>query len=80
MGEEFLRVFYAAAGEIRSMPQRFPKVTLEIHRCLLRRFPYAIYFTCATELITVIGLFHCVRDPGISHDPLEARGDTERDA
>jgi hypothetical protein len=73
LGEEFLRVFYAEAGAIRAMPHRFTSVNREVRRCLLRRFPYAIYFKCETEEITVIGLFHCARDPIVIHDALANR-------
>lgn len=73
LGEEFLRVFYAEAGAIRSFPNRFPVVSREVRRCLLRRFPYAIYFKCETDAITVLGLFHCARDPGGIRDSIADR-------
>ena len=63
LGEEFIRVFYACAGEITTNPLVYPKVYDEFHRCLLRRFPYAVYFHVKDEQITVFGLFHCARDP-----------------
>lgn len=80
LGEEFLRVFYAEAGEIRTMPRRFPPVNREVRRCLLRRFPYAIYFKSEAEEITVIGLFHCARDPGTIRDSLAVRTRLDRDS
>ena len=43
LGEEFLRMFYARAGEIHRSPLQYPRVHNEFRRCLLRRFPYAIY-------------------------------------
>lgn len=78
LGNEFLRVFYAETEEIRSTPRRFPKVHLEFRRCLLRKFPYAIYFQCRSEMITVFGLFHCARDPAVTRDALANR--LERDS
>lgn len=45
LGEEFLRMFYAYSAEISRNPQLFPKVYREFRRRLLRRFPYAIYYT-----------------------------------
>lgn len=80
LGEEFLRVFYAAAGEIRSMPLRFPKVNRDVRRCLIRRFPYAIYFKCESDVVTVIGLIHCARDPGNIRDSLVVRARLEMDS
>ena len=63
LGEEFLRIFYACAGEIPRNPLLYPKVYKDFRRCLLRRFPYAVYFTIKDNQIIVIGFFHCARDP-----------------
>lgn len=63
LGEEFLRMFYACAGDIPRKPLLYPKVHNEFRRCLLRRFPYAVYFTINNEQIIVAGLFHGARDP-----------------
>lgn len=63
LGEEFLRMFYACAGEISRNPLLYPKVHSEFRRRLLKRFPYAIYFMIKDDQIIVYGLFHCARDP-----------------
>lgn len=63
LGEEFLRVFYACAGEIPRNPLLYPKVHGEFRRHLLRRFPYSIYFRIEDDTIIVFGVFHCARDP-----------------
>jgi plasmid stabilization system protein ParE len=63
LGEEFLRVFYACAGEISHNPLLYPKVYCEYRRRLLKRFPYAIYFRIEDSKIIICGLFHCARDP-----------------
>jgi hypothetical protein len=44
LGEEFLRMFYARAQEISRNPSLYQTVYKDFRRCLLRRFPYAIYF------------------------------------
>lgn len=77
LGEEFLRVFYAEIGAIRAMPVRFPVIINEVRRCLLRRFPYAIYFKDTPDQLTVIGLFHCARDPGVIRDSIATRRNTK---
>ena len=63
LGEDFLRVFYGGAGEISHHPLSYPRVHGEIRRRLLRRFPYAAYFTVEGNVVVVLGLFHCARDP-----------------
>jgi len=78
LGEEFLRVFYACAGEIPRNPLLYPKVHGEFRRRLLRRFPYAIYFTIMGDRVVIIGLFHCARDPRTVRRRLKDRDKLER--
>jgi hypothetical protein len=63
LGEEFLRVFYARSNGLARNPMAHEKVHGEFRRCLLRRFPYAIYYRVKAGLVVVFGLFHCARDP-----------------
>lgn len=63
LGEEFLRTFYAGAVEIARNPLLYPPLHRQFRRRLLRRFPYALYFTVEDQEIVVLGLFHCARDP-----------------
>ncbi len=73
LGEEFLRMFYAYAGEITHNPLIYPKVHSRFRRCLLRRFPYAAYFTIEANQIIMFGLFHCARDPRTIRAKLRGR-------
>ncbi len=73
LGEEFLRMFYASAGDIPHNPLLYQKVHNDFRRCLLRRFPYAIYFMINNDEIIVTGLFHCARDPRIVGSNLRNR-------
>lgn len=63
LGEDFLRIFYALAEEIRRYPLIYQTVYKDFRRCLLKRFPYAIYYRVEKDKIIVYGLFHCARDP-----------------
>ena len=73
LGEEFLRMFYACAGDILRNPLLYPIIHNEFMRCLLRRFPYALYFTLNIEQIIVTGLFHGARDPRAIDSMLQSR-------
>jgi len=77
LGEEFLRMFYTYAMEITRNPLLYPKVHSKFHRCLLRRFPYAVYFAIEDDQIIVFGLFHCVRDPRTIRAKLRGRKEPE---
>ncbi|HEY0480349.1 MAG TPA: type II toxin-antitoxin system RelE/ParE family toxin [Kofleriaceae bacterium] len=50
---------------IRAMPLRFPVVHGPIHRALLRRYPYALFFRIrrSTMTIVILALVHQRRDP-----------------
>jgi toxin ParE1/3/4 len=63
LGEEFKRTVYSSTAEITRNPQIYPKVEDEIRRCLLRRFPYSIYFIIEENTVIICGFFHCARDP-----------------
>lgn len=76
LGEDFIRMFYAFIDEIHRTPLLYPKVYGEFRRCLLRRFPYAIYFIIEVNQIIVFGLFHCARNPRIVRNKLKDRGKT----
>jgi hypothetical protein len=58
LGEEFLRMAYARVSEIAQNPLLFPKVNSEFRRCLLRRFPYAIYFRLEGDEIIVFDQYN----------------------
>lgn len=77
LGEEFLRIFYAYAIEITRNPLLYPRVHSSFRRCLLRRFPYAVYFTIEDDQIIMFGLFHCARDPRTMRDQLRSRKEPE---
>lgn len=58
-----------ALAAIEALPRRFPRVavqdeSLEIRRCLLRDFPYAVVFILARGEPVVIAVAHVKREPG----------------
>ncbi|MBI2910407.1 MAG: type II toxin-antitoxin system RelE/ParE family toxin [Chloroflexi bacterium] len=77
LGEEFLRSFYASVGEIAYEPLLHRKVSDELRRCLLRRFPYAVYYGTEGDQIIVHGVFHCARGPRAIGRQLRTRREPE---
>ncbi|NLX25864.1 MAG: type II toxin-antitoxin system RelE/ParE family toxin [Lentisphaerae bacterium] len=63
LGEEFIRMAYAAFDELQEYPEKYEVVYAPFRRALLRRFPYSIYYHYAPDTITVYGVFHSSRDP-----------------
>ncbi|MBF0537579.1 MAG: type II toxin-antitoxin system RelE/ParE family toxin [Nitrospirae bacterium] len=75
VGKEFLEIFYAHLSEISSNPLLYPKVYNGFRRCLLKKFPYAIYFMTEDNDIIVFGLFHCARNPDTIKTNLQYRNE-----
>lgn len=75
VGEEFLRMVRACVSEVLRYPDAAPRVDRRFHRRLLRRFPYAVYYTMDRDNVVVLALFHCARDPRTMMLELKNRSD-----
>jgi plasmid stabilization system protein ParE len=64
LGDRFLFSVEAALAAIQRHPESFLVVHKHVRRILLRRFPYAVFYTVDESSVTVFGVFHCRRDPG----------------
>ena len=73
LGEEFLRMAYAAFEELVEFPEKYEGVYGSHRRALLRRFPYSVYYVIGQDTITVYGVFHTSRDPRFITDELSNR-------
>ena len=73
LGDQVLEELYTDIGGISSNPYLYHVVHQGIRRRLLRRFPYAIYFSLEEKQILVLGVFHCARDPQAIDDELRLR-------
>jgi plasmid stabilization system protein ParE len=63
LGEEFLNCVDACMQAICRMPEMHLKVHEDYRRGLVRRFPYAIFYEYARDVVTVYCIFHTSRDP-----------------
>jgi len=63
LGEDFLLCVEAAFETIRENPTAFSCIQQNIRRVLTRRFPYAIFYIVEDQSLTVLGVFHCRRNP-----------------
>ncbi len=64
-GESFLDEVDSVFDAIRAMPLRFPTVSDRIHRALLRRYPFAVFFRIRpdTPHVVVLAVFPQRGDP-----------------
>jgi len=59
---EFRLCVEEAMERIRRMPELHVEIDSGVRRCLVRRFPYAIYYKVETTRIVVIAVIHTSRD------------------
>lgn len=63
LGSEFHRAVDACLAAVERNPLGYPMVHKEVHRALLRRFPFATFYVIEEERIAVLAVFHGRRDP-----------------
>lgn len=63
LGADFLNTVEASLFSIKRNPAICPAVHKSIRRCLIRRFPYAIFYTEEPTRIVVLAVFHVRRNP-----------------
>jgi plasmid stabilization system protein ParE len=63
-GRRFRQAVDAVIDRMSASPRQFPVIYKNVHRALLRRFPYALMFVIELDdTVTVIACFHGSRDP-----------------
>ncbi len=63
LGEDFLSSVDACVRAICREPEIHAKVHEEYRRALVRRFPYAVFYEYADDMVKVYCVFHTARDP-----------------
>jgi len=63
LGHEFLRCIEAGFLAVEQMPEMVAKIYCETRRILIRRFPYAVFYTVFENYILVIAVMHVSRHP-----------------
>jgi len=63
LGLEFLRAADACLSGVQRNPEAFAVVHEKVHRALLRKFPYALFYLISENKIVVIACFHIKRTP-----------------
>jgi plasmid stabilization system protein ParE len=63
LGAEFLRAADACLSGVQRNPAAYQMIHNEVHRALLRRFPYALFYLIREETIVVLACFHVKRSP-----------------
>lgn len=57
LGHEFLNSIEDSIEKINNNPNLYPKSHLSFHRCIIKRFPFSIYFTIEDEVVVIHSIF-----------------------
>jgi len=63
LGEHFLAEVNACIELIGSNPELFEVAHNNYRRVIVRRFPYAIFYKCAEDTVTIGSIFHHSLNP-----------------
>ena len=62
LGKEFVVEVDAALERIAGNPEQYEVVHREIRHCILRRFPYGVFYRIQANRISVFAVIHLKRD------------------
>ncbi len=63
LGGRFLDAVMNCLERVRRSPELSQRIQGRFRRCLVRRFPYAVYYEYNRQTVTIYGIVHTSRDP-----------------
>lgn len=63
LGELFTGAFISSLNKIQLNPGLYPNHYSDIKKCIIKKFPYSIYYYIDEKRIVVLGCFHFKRNP-----------------
>jgi toxin ParE1/3/4 len=66
--QAFIDAIENTVYRIRAAPTRWPLIEGKVHRCLTRKFPYAILYKIQPDHILILAVMHTSREPGYWKD------------
>lgn len=63
LGAEFIGEISATLNAVQAQPLRFPVVLGKLHRALVHRFPYGVFFVARNDEVIVVAAMHLSRNP-----------------
>ena len=63
LGADFLLCLEDGLARIQRNPEMYPIVHKNVHRTLIHRFPYGIFYLIEKNSIVVLSVFHGRRNP-----------------
>lgn len=63
LGERFKEHIKQSVDSIAQLPMLYPKITDELHRVIVHKFPYSIFYALFDEKIVIVSVAHQHRKP-----------------
>lgn len=63
LGKDFLNQVEETLTAIQTNPLQYPVVHKQVHRALIRRFPFSVFYLIEDDAIIVIAILHASRHP-----------------
>lgn len=63
LGERFKEHIKQSVDSIAQFPMLYPKITDELHRVIVHKFPYSIFYALFDEKIVIVSVAHQHRKP-----------------
>lgn len=63
LGHDFLDEVVSILDSIGAHPYSFPEVHRGIHRAIIRRFPFSVFYRVIGTEVLVLAIMHSTRDP-----------------
>ncbi len=63
LGRDFILCIESALEKISKNPDHYPVVHRRIHRILVKRFPFGIFFIVKENTLIVLAVLHASRNP-----------------
>lgn len=63
LGTEFMLCIEDTLLKISTHPKQYPIAHKKLHRALINKFPYGIFYTIQQNMVVIFAVMHCARDP-----------------
>ncbi|MBD5770294.1 type II toxin-antitoxin system RelE/ParE family toxin [Marinomonas colpomeniae] len=63
LGTDFIQCIEASLSKISDNPKQYPVIHKTLHRALVNKFPYSIFYKIHEDIIIIFAVMHCAREP-----------------
>lgn len=67
VGIAFVAAVHRAASEVAQAPLAAPVIRSDIHRKVMRNFPYSLFYAVETDAVVIVSVAHQRRRPNFWH-------------